>query len=537
MVNSQVGTSVRRFIIKHPAILCLLPAILAVALRVSFLSYLPIPEPKIHDEFSYLLGADTFASGRLSNPAHPMWVHFETFHVNQQPTYATKYQPAQSLFLALGQKILGHPWYGVLLSVSLMSACICWMLQGWLPLGYALFGTLLAVCQFGLAGYWINSYWGGALPAAGGALVLGAIPRLTRRSGISASLLGSLGIALLANTRPYEGCVVTCVSCVALLWGRKKNHRGWSDLLRARVVVPAALVLCSTAIWMGYYNYRVTGKPWVMPYLVNDRTYAAAPHFWLSPPPPRPNYQHEVLRKFWTEWDWNHYLDARANPFRIVANFVYILFSSYTFPLLLSAIISILLAPTRKVHIALGIAGALAVALFLETGLAPHYYAPVTGLILFLACVGVRSILRRLPKRSAVRRLTAVALAGSFFFGFTVQTINSIQSDAEPSGNPSHRRSIVDRLMRKGSRHLVIVRYAPEHKVHEEWVYNRADIDGSSIVWARDMGAANADLIHYYRDRKIWLLEPDLAPVRLSAYPFTPIESSSNNRDVWRREN
>jgi len=92
--------------------------------------------------------------------------------------------------------------------------------------------------------------------------------------------------------------------------------------------------------------------------------------------------------------------------------------------------------------------------------------------------------------------------------------------------------------MRKGSRHLVIVRYTPDHNPHQEWVYNSADIDGSSVVWARDMGeAANADLIHYYRDRKIWLLEPDMVPVRLSPYEFIPIESSSNNRDVWKREN
>jgi hypothetical protein len=537
-VKIQSRRKSRRFLVKHRTICCILAAIFAVAVRLSFLPYLPIPDPKIHDEYSYLLGGDTFASGRLSNPVHPMWVHFETFHVNQQPTYATKYQPGQSLFLALGQKAFGHPWYGVLLSVGLMCACICWMLQGWLPLGYALFGTLLAIFQFGVASYWINSYWGGALPAAAGALVLGAIPRLMRRSDMSSSLLGSLGIALLANTRPYEGCVVTCVSCVVLLWGRQKNDKRWSDLLRARVIVPAALVLCSTAIWMGYYNYRVTGKPWVMPYLVNDMTYAAAPHFWLSSPPARPNYRHEVLRKFWTEWDWNHYLNARANPFLIVANFVYIVYSSYRFPLLLSAITSVLLAPTRKVRVALGIAGSLALALFLVTGLAPHYYAAVTGLILFLACTGVRSILRRLPKRSAVRRLTAVALAGSFFFSFTVQTIKSIRSDAEPPSNPSHRRSIVDRLMRKGSRHVVIVRYAPEHNVHEEWVYNRADIDGSSIVWARDMGETdNADLIRYYQDRKIWLFEPDLVPVRLTAYPFTPIEWSPNDRDASKREN
>ena len=500
-------------------------AILAVALRLSFLPYLPIPDPKVHDEYSYLLGGDTFASGRLSNPVHPMWVHFETIHVNQQPTYATKYPPGQSLFLALGQKAFGHPWYGVLLSVGLMCACICWMLQGWLPPSYALFGTLLAVFQFGVAGYWINSYWGGAVPAAGGALVLGAVPRLIRKPGMSASLFGSLGIALLANTRPYEGLIVTLASGVGLVWGRMSHHRPWRHLLRARVIVPAAILLCSMCIWMGYYDYRVTGKPWVTPYLVNDTTYVTSPHFWLVSRTAHPTYRHEILRKFWEEWDVAEYQKARANPLRMVAKFIYVLFSTYTPLLLVAAVFSVILAPTRKVRLALGIAGALALGLFLLPWLSPHYYSPVTGLILYLGCTGVRSLVHRLPKRTMVRRLTAAGFAGAFSCAFALQIFNSVCNGSELRND--QRRLVTQSLIREGSRHVVIVRYSPEHDVHTEWVYNSADIDASTIVWARDMGdARNAGLIHYYSDRKVWLLEPDFVPPRLSPYPVVLAQST-----------
>ena len=186
--------------------------LIAVALagRALLLPVIGIPQPRINDEYSYLLMADTFSHHRLSNPTPPAWQHFETFHVNMTPTYHSKYPVSQGIALAFGQIVFHQPWIGVYLSTALLCGAICWCLQAFVPPGWALLGGLLAVVRIALLSYWMNSYWGGSMAALGGALALGALVRLfdpqrTERNRLLLASLFAVSLLILATSRPYEG--------------------------------------------------------------------------------------------------------------------------------------------------------------------------------------------------------------------------------------------------------------------------------------------------------------------------------------------
>jgi hypothetical protein len=82
------------------------------------------------------------------------------------------------------------------------------------------------------------------------------------------------------------------------------------------------------------------------------------------------------------------------------------------------------------------------------------------------------------------------------------------------------RADVLEKLRAAPGRDLVIVRYGRNHVIHRDWVYNGADIDAADIVWARDMGERNRELLEYYRDRTVWLLRDGFSPSEDGLTPY-----------------
>lgn len=436
----------------------------------------------------------------------------------------SKYPPAQGAMLALGKRI-GHPWIGVVLGMSLFCGCLLWMLQGWFPPRWALLGAALAFFRFGLFSYWINTYWGGAIPAMGGALVLGALPRILRRQRPRDAVLLGLGIAILANSRLLEGFLFCIPVAIYLAWwtlGTKSA--GWRANL-ARVCAPLLLVLIPTAAFMGYYNWRLTGKPFLLPYVLNDRTYSPPPPFiWQSLAPPI-HQQDPQMENFYNGWARMYWLRSRFAFHERAEKFAYF----FLWPELG---ISLLALPwfwkDKRIRFlllqfAFCFAGLLVVVWF-----EPHYAAPLLAALMAIVVQGMRHLRRwRTPRRAwgvgVTRAVLIFSVAMNLVYAAEAFGNPRLRSFVAPAGawgaegNLARARVEAELAARPGAQ-LAIVRYLPESS--GEWVYNGADIDHARVVWAREIpGMDMRPLLRYFRGRSVWLVEPTQDGARVSPYP------------------
>jgi len=161
----------------------------------------------VHDEFSYLLAADTFAHGRLTNPPHPMRNISRQFTSINYPRICPSTLRPQGAALAIGQ-VLGHPWVGVVLSVSIMCGAILWMLQGWMPARWALLGSIIIFLRLGIFQLLDRQLLGRSSAGDRWRTCDWCTARILKRHHAKDALLLGVGIAILANSRPYEGLIL-----------------------------------------------------------------------------------------------------------------------------------------------------------------------------------------------------------------------------------------------------------------------------------------------------------------------------------------
>ncbi|MDE3198145.1 MAG: hypothetical protein KGN84_17485, partial [Acidobacteriota bacterium] len=157
----------------------------------------------------------------------------------------------------------------------------------------------------------------------------------------------------------------------------------------------------------------------------------------------------------------------------------------------------------------------------------PHYIAAVTCLMLLFAMAGLARLSR--INRDAMRILALLCFTHfAMWYGIHLFGNEAIFTATGPYeswdfvnfGDSEGRRAVEREISAAQGRQLVFVRFGPSHLLRE-WQHNDADIDGSRVVWALDLGAEEDEkLVRYYPDRGVWLLQPDAYPPSLT--PWVP---------------
>jgi hypothetical protein len=355
----------------------------------------------------------------------------------------------------------------------------------------------------------MNCYWGGAVSAAAGCLVFGALPRLKQHPIIAPVLLG-LGLGIQALTRPFEA--VLLLGCVVLFFGR------W---LRIRTIAIATAALAPAVVLILAQDWAVTGRWLTMPYQLSRWQYGvpASFTFQANPVPHRPLTPEQRL-----DYEAQAAIHDGAGSYfaRLLARARFYRFFFY--PPLYLALLAFLVT-LREWRLIVVAASILVFALGTNfyPYFYPHYIAAAACLFVLASVVGLER-LSRYRAGHDIAMIVCLLCVGQFLFWYLVHATGNEQiaryeaADYINSGDPQGRIAIERQLARAPGQQLVFVRYAPRH-MFREWIWNLADIDSERVVRAADLGPdENRQLLRYFPNRAAWLLEPDAAPPKLTPY-------------------
>jgi len=351
------------------------------------------------------------------------------------------------------------------------------------------------------------------------------MPRMIRRARIRNALLLGLGLAVLANTRPYEGLLFSVPVGVWFFWwlAGKTKSTAMARTRLTRGLAPVAVVLVLSLGFMGYYNWRLTGNAFLFPHVLNTQTYRTTGLFLWDHAKSPMHYHNQQFEDFYNGWERENYQNTWPDVWRVSGEKLTRGGSTYFWWGVLLLLPGLPFAALdRKMRLPvllflLGVAG-----FFVLIWSMPHYAAPTTCVISLLLVQAIRH--SRTIRLSG--RPLGVAFSGAAVcllaveVGFQVANRSCDLLAWTCQGDPS-RAAIQEKLSHTPGEHLILVRYSEDHNIHDEWVYNGAAIDSAKVLWARELDPEqNTKLLAYFKNRHVWLVEPDKDNTEL--IPYTP---------------
>ena len=465
------------------------------------------PIPKVHDENSYLLQADIFASGRWTAPSPPIPDFFEQPHVQVVPVVASKYAPGHALLLSLGALVGFHALVPLLLTgvtAALVFALatrltdpytglFTWIV--WLTAPIVLrfqqsYFSEVTTTPLVLASWWLLLDW-----------------RSDRRP--RSLLLLALAIGWGAITRPLT-MLAFAIPVGVLVVRDVARHGLWRDLGKAVAIGVAVLSL------LPLWSWRTTGDWRVSPIEVYRKDYLPFDRMGFTPDTSAPRRAVSPVLKS----AYDYFLMARkeqtlaAVPRTAADRALQVaiaVFQEARLPLAVLAVLGFFAAGARAAALRFGVVSGLVlfVAHLPYAHWAPWtiYYLEAVPVAAALVAVGAGLVAARIPGsgRDARSSLALASVAVALFAG---PSVVKWKHDHRTRG--AFDRHFASQLKLLPSRHaIVFVSYSPRVAQHIAVVFNYADLAAAPVWVVHDLGPRNADLKRLTPDRASFDFEED----------------------------
>jgi hypothetical protein len=285
---------------------------------------------------------------------------------------------------------------------------------------------------------------------------------------------------------------------------------------------------------LAYYNARITGSPFECPYALYRQDYGTPQSYWWQPPVIVEHFNHpELAANYENQLHfWERRYSAAAlwdSTWHRARDFWRFFIGPFLTPAFLFAVCAVRRRPLRP--------WLWVSAVFILDHLTYHAWYPQqsaseTVLIVLLAVEGWRHLRNwRAKTRTGLavsRNLTlgfatafVFLIAGLPFMPGTAYSWSGVRRIWDTMAvEPGGRETAIRELESAPGKHLVFVRYGPNHPWYDEWVFNGADIADSRIVFARACTPeSDLALTRAMSDRDVWIASPDELPVIARATP------------------
>lgn len=231
--------------------------------------FLGTKSPRITDEFGYLLNAEIFATGHLSNPSPLFPKHFDALYQLIAPSRVSKYPFGQTFILYIGIIFFKKAAIGTALLLSVFCGLLYRFLNRFcsrLPC----FVSLIIFISNPLILEWSQSYWGGGVFMMGGLLFIDCL--LGQKGDSLQYLQFSISIICMLSSRPVESVILLLLNFHLIY---KYLSLGKFPLNKFFTLSPILVFMLFSLV----YNRQTTGSFTKLPYVYYSQLHTASPAF------------------------------------------------------------------------------------------------------------------------------------------------------------------------------------------------------------------------------------------------------------------